>query len=128
MDEHFGITGISHIFEHLMFKGTEKYGPKQFFEQLETRGSEVNAFTTRDYTVFYETFIKDLLEKIVDMESDRMTHLILNDTVLQTEKLIVFEERRLKTDNSPEGKMQEALWQLAFHQQPVSVACDRVSF
>src|SRR5437868_2379976 len=61
VDERPGMTGISHLFEHLMFKGTPKYGPKQFFQQLEAKGAEVNAFTTRDYTVYYESFVKDLL-------------------------------------------------------------------
>ena len=118
VDEYPGITGMSHLFEHLMFKGTEKYGPKQFFEQLETRGAEVNAFTTRDYTVFYENFGKDLLEKVIDMESDRMTHLILNEGMLEHEKRVVFEERRLRGDNSPDVKIQEVLWQLAYHYHP----------
>ena len=75
VDEHPGITGISHLFEHLMFKGTPKYGPKQFFIQLEAKGADVNAYTTRDYTVYHETFVSPLLEKVIDMESDRMDHL-----------------------------------------------------
>ena len=63
VDEHPGMTGISHLFEHLMFKGTTKYGPKQFFTQLEAKGAEVNAFTTRDYTVYYENMVPSLLKK-----------------------------------------------------------------
>src|SRR6185312_13768503 len=111
-------TGISHLFEHLMFKGTPKYGPKQFFQELEAKGAEVNAFTTRDYTVYYESFTPDLLPKVVDMESDRMANLILTDDVLATERAVVFEERRMRTDNTPEGRMQEALWQLAYRRHP----------
>jgi zinc protease len=118
VDEKPGITGISHLFEHLMFKGTPKYGPKQFFQQLEAKGAEVNAFTTRDYTVYYESFTSDLLEKVVDMESDRLANLKLDDEVLRTERQVVLEERRLRTDNSPAGKIQEALWGLAFHRHP----------
>lgn len=113
-----GMTGISHLFEHLMFKGTPRYPAKQFFVQLEAKGAEVNAFTTRDYTVYYENFIPDLLEKVIDMESDRMAHLELNEGVLESERQVVFEERRLRTDNSPEGRMQEALWQLAYRVHP----------
>jgi predicted Zn-dependent peptidase len=113
-DEHPGITGISHLFEHLMFKGTPRYGQKEFFRLLEARGAEVNAFTTRDYTVYYENFIPSFLEKVIDMESDRMQNLSLNDDVLNNERLVVLEERRLRTDNSPEGRMQEALWQLSY--------------
>lgn len=118
VDEHPGITGISHLFEHLMFKGTPKYGPKQFFQELEAKGADVNAFTTRDYTVYYESFTPELLPKVIDMESDRMQNLILTDEVLNTERAVVFEERRMRTDNAPEGRMQEALWQLAYRFHP----------
>lgn len=118
VDERPGLTGISHLFEHLMFKGTTQYGPKEFFRQLEAKGAEVNAFTTRDYTAYYESFVPDLLPKVIEMESDRMANLKLDDDVLASERMVVFEERRLRTDNSPEGKMQEALWQLAFHRHP----------
>jgi zinc protease len=118
VDEHLGKTGISHLFEHLMFKGTPKYGPKQFFQQLEAKGADVNAFTTRDYTVYYESFVSNLLDKVIDMESDRMANLTLNDEVLNTERAVVFEERKLRTDDSPDGRMQEALWQLAYRRHP----------
>jgi zinc protease len=118
VDETLGNTGISHLFEHLMFKGTPKYGPKQFFLQLEAKGAEVNAFTTRDYTVYYENFVPELLEKVVDMESDRMANLSIDEEVLTSERMVVLEERRLRTDNAPEGKMQEALWSLAYHHHP----------
>jgi zinc protease len=118
VDERPGITGISHLFEHLMFKGTPRYPAKQFFHELEAKGAEVNAYTTRDYTVYYETFTPELLPKVIDMESDRMANLILTDEVLELEKSVVFEERRLRSDNSPEGKMQEALWQLAYRRHP----------
>jgi zinc protease len=118
VDEHPGQTGISHLFEHLMFKGTPKYGPTEFFRELEANGAEVNAFTTRDYTVYYESFGVGLFEKVVDMESDRMANLVLNDEILANERLVVLEERRLRTDNVPEAKMQEALWELAYRRHP----------
>ena len=120
VDEHPGITGVSHLFEHLMFKGTPKYGPKQFFLQLEAKGADVNAYTTRDYTVYHETFVSPLLEKVIDMESDRMANLKLDDDVLNSERMVVLEERKLRTDNTPDGKMQEALWAMAFHHHPYS--------
>ncbi|MEK6705492.1 MAG: pitrilysin family protein, partial [Bdellovibrionota bacterium] len=82
--------------------------------ELESRGSEVNAFTTRDYTVYYETVTPNLLEKVMDMESDRMANLKIDEEALKSERMVVFEERRLRTENAPEGKMQEALWLLAF--------------
>lgn len=128
VDEHPGITGISHLFEHMMFKGTPKYGPKAFFQQLEAKGADVNAFTTRDYTVYYATFSSggssggsgggNLIEKVIDMESDRMQNLKLDEEVLNSERQVVFEERRMRTDSSPQGRMQEAMWQLAYRQHP----------
>ncbi len=118
VDEKFGATGLAHLFEHLMFKGTEKYGAKQFFTQLEAKGAEVNAYTTRDHTVYYENFISELLPKVIDMEADRMTGLILNPDVVNTERMVVLEERKMRTDNSPAGKIQEALWALAYRVHP----------
>ena len=118
VDEHVGTTGMAHLFEHLMFKGTRKYGPKQFFEKLEARGAEVNAYTTRDYTVYHESFTPQLIDQVVDMESDRMTGLVLDADTVNTERQVVLEERRMRTDNSPGGKMQEALWSLAYRVHP----------
>ncbi len=118
VDENYGTTGLAHLFEHLMFKGTAKYGPKQYFLQLEAKGAEVNAATTRDYTFFYQSFVPSLLEKVVDLESDRMRNLIINEQSTQSEKAVVLEERRLRTENNPEGKMQEALWELAYRAHP----------
>ena len=118
VDESQGMSGISHLFEHLMFKGTPRYGPRRFFEEFESKGSEVNAFTTRDYTVFYETFTSNLLEKAVELESDRMANLNLTEEVLENVKRVAFEERRLKLDLVPDNKIQEAIWQLAFRYHP----------
>lgn len=118
VDEKPGYTGMAHLFEHLMFKGTPKYPEKQFFIQLESKGAEVNAYTTRDYTVYYENIVPTLLERVIDMESDRMANLTLSDQVLNTERMVVFEERRMRTESTPEGKMQEALWRLSYHRHP----------
>ncbi len=118
VDEEPGKTGIAHLFEHLMFKGTEKYGSKEFFKKLETRGASVNAYTTRDYTVYHETFIPPLLDTVIELESDRLANLKVTQKALDIEKQIVFEERRLRTENSPSGKMNEALWNSAFRLHP----------
>lgn len=118
VDERLGYTGMAHLFEHLMFKGTPRYPEKQFFLELEAKGAEVNAYTTHDYTVFYENMVPQLLEKAIDMESDRLAHLALTEEMVDSEKMVVLEERRLRTDNTPEGKMQEAIWRLAFHYHP----------
>lgn len=118
VDEKPGYTGIAHLFEHLMFKGTEKYGPKSFFNELESKGAEVNAFTARDYTVYYQNFTPNLLSKVIDLESDRLQNLKVTKELLLTEKQVVFEERKLRVDNSPSGKMQEILWALAYRVHP----------
>ncbi len=118
VDERPGKTGIAHLFEHLMFKGTENYGPKEFFKKLEIRGAQVNAYTTRDYTAYYETFIPPLLDTVIELESDRLANLKIDQKLLDTERQVVFEERRLRTENSPAGKMNEALWNLAYRRHP----------
>lgn len=118
VDERPGMTGISHLFEHLMFKGTPKYGPKMFFHELETKGAQVNAYTARDYTVFYENFLPTLLEKVIDMESDRMSNLEIGEEAFSTERSVVLEERQLRIQSSPEARVQEALWGLAYRNHP----------
>lgn len=117
-DEAFGLTGMAHLFEHLMFKDSTKYGARAFFNLLEARGANVNAFTTRDYTVFHETMVPNLLPLAIEMEADRLANLKIDPQLLYTERQVVFEERRLRTENSPEGRMQEAIWSLVFKSHP----------
>lgn len=118
VDEKFGLSGMAHLFEHLMFKDSEKYGPRAFFNNLEAKGAAVNAFTTRDYTVFYETMVPTLLPAAIALESDRLANLKIDAELLYTERHVVFEERRLRTENSPDGRMQEAIWSLVFRSHP----------
>src|SRR5712692_10856215 len=94
-----GITGISHLFEHMMFNGAKKYGPKQFDRVLEAHGGRSNAFTTHDITVYHEDFAATALDKVLDIESDRMSSLVINDAMLASEREVVKEERRLRVDN-----------------------------
>src|SRR3981081_2545309 len=70
-----GITGISHLFEHMMFNGAKKYGPGEFDRTLESNGGSSNAYTSNDMTVYYEDFMSEALEKVIDLESDRMRSL-----------------------------------------------------
>ena len=118
VDEKDGGTGLAHLFEHLMFKGTKTHGPGAFFEQFEAKGSQVNAFTTRDYTVYYEVLPSALLPKAIELEADRLRGLNLDQKLLNSERLVVLEERRLRVENSPEGKLQEAIWALSFQSHP----------
>ena len=112
-----GITGISHMFEHLMFKGTQKY--PEFWKTYEASGViQVNAFTSRDKTAYLGTFAPDQLELVLDVESNRMTNLILNQDILDKERGAVQEERKLRVDNSPMGYLFENLFFLTFTEHP----------
>jgi zinc protease len=114
VDETPGITGMTHFFEHLFFKGTPRFKSREFFKTLEMKGAEVNAVATRDHTVFYESFTPDLFDSVVELESDRMKGLAYHPRTFNSQKLIVLEERRLHYESSPDIKIQEALWRLAF--------------
>jgi zinc protease len=115
-----GITGISHFMEHMMFNGTEKYGPQEFDRVLEANGGYSNAFTSKNVTAYYEDFASDVLELIVDLDSDRMKSLALDPQYVVSELDVVKEERRLSIDNSVAGMMYEELYALAFKAHPYS--------
>jgi zinc protease len=115
-----GITGISHFMEHMMFNGTEKYGPQEFDRVLEANGGYSNAFTSKDMTAYYEDFASDVLELIVDLDSDRMKSLALDSQYVESELGVVREERRLSIDNSVAGQLYEELYGLAYKAHPYS--------
>jgi predicted Zn-dependent peptidase len=117
-NERLGATGISHLFEHMMFNGAAKYGPKEFDRVLEARGGHSNAYTSNDVTAYYEDFAGDALETVVDLESDRMRSLRLTSDSLEQEREVVKEERRLRTENSIFGLMEEQLEALVFLAHP----------
>ncbi len=113
-----GITGISHLFEHMMFNGSRKYGPKEFDRRLESAGGSSNAYTSNDLTAYYEDFASDALPLVLDLESDRMASLTIDDNSLAREREVVKEERRFRTDNDIDGMMDEAMGALAFLAHP----------
>jgi zinc protease len=113
-----GITGISHVFEHMMFNGSKKYKPKEFDRILEGGGGYSNAYTSTDITFYYEEFNPDLLARVLDMEADRMRSLKVDGENLEQERGIVKEERRVSTDNSVQGSMVENLYAGAFVAHP----------
>jgi predicted Zn-dependent peptidase len=102
----------------MMFNGAAKYGPKQFDRVLEARGGASNAYTSNDLTVYYEDFAADALEIVIDLESDRMRSLRIDDEALEQEREVVKEERRLRTDNSVYGLMEEALESMVHQAHP----------
>ena len=113
-----GITGISHLFEHMMFNGAKKYGPGEFDRVLESSGGYSNAYTTWDMTVYHEEFAAEALETVIDLESDRMRSLRISDKTLESERQVVMEERRVRVDNEIVGLMDEELGTLVYKAHP----------
>lgn len=106
-DEPAGKSGMAHFFEHLMFKGTEAYPDDTFSRTVARNGGQENAFTSHDYTAFYQTVAKDRLELMMTMEADRMTHLTLTGEQVEQERQVILEERRMRTDNDPGSLLRE---------------------
>jgi len=113
-----GITGISHLFEHMMFNGAKKYGPKEFDRVLESRGGRSNAYTSTDLTVYHEDFAAEALEQVLDLESDRMKSLTISQEILDSEREVVKEERRLRVENEIVGLLDEELATLVWKAHP----------
>jgi zinc protease len=117
-DEKPGVTGAAHMLEHMMFKGAKKYSGKDFDRVLHENGITNNAFTTWDYTGFYENLPSSKLELMMDMEVDRMRFLTLSPDDLKSELEVVKEERRWRIDNNPIGLLRETLFGLAYKKHP----------
>ena len=92
-NEYPGITGLSHFFEHMMFNGAEKYGPKEFDRVMEAAGGSNNAYTTENVTVYTDWFPTSSMEVIFDLEADRIGHLALDDQMVESERGVVLAER-----------------------------------
>jgi zinc protease len=108
-DEPEGKDGIAHFLEHLMFKGTRRYPPGAFSLIVRKNGGEENANTSKDYTCYFQEISKDRLDLVMDLEADRMQNLQLDDQNVTSEREVVLEERRLRTDNEPGGLLAEQL-------------------
>jgi zinc protease len=113
-----GITGISHFFEHMMFNGAKKYGPKQFDIEMEKAGGRNNAYTTEDVTVYTDWFPNTALRLMFDMEADRIQNLSFDPNVIESERGVVASERSTRTDNSNYGLLQEQLHAAAYTAHP----------
>jgi len=114
-DEVKGKTGLAHLFEHMMFKRTDRYDDTHFSQVLEEAGApDLNAWTWLDMTAYHVSLPADKLELIVDLESTRMDGLVVDKDQLDAEREVVINERRYRVDNDPEGAMNERLWALAF--------------
>ncbi|MEQ1878743.1 MAG: pitrilysin family protein [Bdellovibrionia bacterium] len=117
-DEQPGTTGIAHLFEHLMFKGAKRHGPKAFDKVMQANGGTNNAFTSHDYTGYFETLPADKLEIAMDLESDRMENLQLTEENLKSEREVVKEERRYRVENDVTGRLFEETYSTVFKVHP----------
>lgn len=113
-----GITGISHMLEHMMFKGTKKYPAGEFSRIVAENGGNENAFTGRDYTAYFQTMEKSRLAVSFELEADRMRNIQLDAAELKKELEVVTEERRMRTDDKPRSKTQEYFMAMAFSNSP----------
>ncbi len=108
-DEPKGKAGIAHFLEHLMFKGTDKVPPGEFSKIVRRNGGEDNAFTSQDFTAYYQRIAKDRLDLVMSLEADRMQNLKLTDEAVLPERDVVKEERRMRTDNDPASLLSEQI-------------------
>ena len=106
-DEPIGQSGVAHFLEHLMYKGTKKIPPGKFSKIIAANGGQDNAFTSYDYTAYFQRVAKDRLELVMKLEADRMTNLVLTDAEVFPERDVVLEERRSRTDNNPGAQLYE---------------------
>jgi len=117
-NEAWGRTGLTHLLEHMMFKGTQKYGPEDFSRIIQENGGNDNAFTTHDYTTYFENLSSDRIQVALDLESDRMQNLNLREEDFRTERMVVMEERRMRTEDNPFTTLLEQFEATAFQIQP----------
>ncbi|MDH5648799.1 MAG: insulinase family protein [Gammaproteobacteria bacterium] len=118
IDEPEGLTGISHVLEHMMFKGTKRYGPGEFSRIIAENGGRENAFTGSDYTAYFQQLEKSRLPIAFELEADRMHNLVLREQDFQKERDVVIEERRLRTEDSPQSLTYEKFMTTAYSVHP----------
>lgn len=118
VDERNGVTGAAHVLEHMMFKGTKKLKPGEFSKRVAQLGGRENAFTSKDYTAYFQQIEKSKLEAVMALEADRMANLQFSKAEFAKEIRVVMEERRLRTDDQPIALVQEALTAATYAAHP----------
>ncbi len=118
VDESLELSGISHFLEHLMFKQTKQLAPGDFSEHIASLGGNNNAFTAYDYTAYYQVIPKEGLEKVMELEAERMRNLVLNASAIEVERKVILEERRSRTDNVPRSLLIEQMRASLFPDHP----------
>ena len=117
-DETPGKSGIAHYLEHLMFKGTDKLGPGEFSKTVTANGGSDNAFTSYDYTAYFQRIASDRLPLVMEMESDRMQNLRIGEDDWKAERQVVLEERSQRTDSDPGAQFAEERSAVQFYNHP----------
>jgi zinc protease len=118
VDEQNGTTGVAHVLEHMMFKGTKKLKPGDFSAKVAQLGGRENAFTSRDYTAYHQQVEKSRLEQLFELEADRMQNLTMDPAEFAKEIKVVMEERRLRTEDEPMSLLMETLYATAYTASP----------
>lgn len=113
-----GRTGLSHLTEHMMFKGTKRYGKGFFSKTVAKNGGTENAFTGNDYTAYFENFSADRIDLAIELEADRMQNLLIDPLEFDLERSVVMEERRTRTDDDPYAYLIESLYAISFLVHP----------
>jgi zinc protease len=117
-NEAWGKTGLSHLLEHMMFKGSKRFTAEQFIRIIEENGGKNNAFTSRDYTAYFVNIIADRVAIPLELEADRMRNAIFDEKEFLTEKKVVIEERRLRTEDNPQSFLYENVFATAYQVHP----------
>lgn len=117
-NEVLGTTGLSHLLEHMMFKGTDRVGPEEYSRVIQRAGGDTNAFTSEDSTTYFATLASDRLGVVIDLEADRLAHLKITEALYEPERNVVKEERRLRTENDPISALFEQLGAAAYTAHP----------
>lgn len=111
-------TGLAHLFEHMMFKGSTNIGSEQHAKLIDSRGGRLNAYTNRDVTVYFEDVTSESLPLVIDLEHERVANLEISERTLTSERQVVLEERRMRYEDSPDGTAYQTLFSLAFEAHP----------
>src|SRR5215471_15133746 len=120
-DEPAGVSGIAHFLEHLMFKSTDKIASGAFSKVIAKLGGQDNAFTNYDVTGYYQRIAKDRLKTVMEMEADRMVNLRLTEREVATEREVILEERRSRTENNPSAILSEQMSAALYQNHPYRI-------
>src|SRR5262249_22203763 len=120
-DEPTGVSGVAHFLEHLMFKSTDKIASGAFSKVIAKLGGQDNAFTNYDVTGYYQRIAKDRLKTVMEMEADRMVNLRLTEREVATEREVILEERRSRTENNPSAILSEQMSAALYQNHPYRI-------